>query len=325
MKPIAVLGDGAWGTAVATVLAANGSRVLLWCHDEQVLSQIQATTRCNQRYLPGIVLDEKITPVNSLQYVLENTQWVFQAIPVQFMRIVFTQAKPYCRPDHRFVSLSKGIEKDTHMFATQIIENVLGSGYSQAVISGPSFARNVARKELTGLVVATVEQQIAADLKVLLENSYCRLTVTHDCTGVEIAGAYKNVIALAAGILQGAGYGENTQALVLTKGFQELIQLSEVFDAKSDTFYGLCGFGDLMLTCLSSQSRNVQAGKLIGAGASYEQAVASINGVVEGFNTVQTIMQLAYKNDLKLCLCQGVHDVIFNGLCIQDMLTRIVQ
>lgn len=308
---ITILGDGAWGTAVATVLAANNHDVTLWCHNPAVATSIEKS-HINARYLPNFTLSAKITPTTSLSDALKN-KIVFEAIPVQFMRKVLEQCKPYNTQDHKWVSLSKGIEAETLLFPTQIITDVLGQNTKVAALSGPSYAYDLAKQQPTGLVVASQDQTFTKELKTLLENNYVYPEISNDLLGVQLSGALKNIFALGTGILVGAGYGENTQTLMTMRGLKELEQLIEKIGAQKETLYGLAGVGDLILTCFGKQSRNYKVGFMIGQGKKLEAILKETGHVPEGVNTLKSIQQLGVKFDIKLPICAKINGIIFDN------------
>ncbi|HMD54395.1 MAG TPA: NAD(P)H-dependent glycerol-3-phosphate dehydrogenase, partial [Phycisphaerae bacterium] len=265
MKNICVLGDGAWGTAVATLLAHNGYHVKLWCHDAANVQTI-ARTHINERYLPEHHLSENIIPTASLKDAMCGSQWIFEAIPVQYLRSVIAQAAPYFTDDQVWVILSKGIEQNTLMLPTQIIDDVSGMQHKKAVCAGPSFAADLASKQVTAVSVASTDCALIPELQSMLENEYFRLFPNTDLIGVQVGGALKNVITLGVGMLEGAGYTDNTKAFLVTRGLQEMAVAAKALGGDPETIYGLSGVGDLMLTALGKLSRNLAVGKRLGHG-----------------------------------------------------------
>ncbi len=323
MKKVCMLGEGAWGTAVSTLLANNGYAVNLWCHDPEVAQEIQ-TERCNERYLPNVTLAESIKPTTSHKEALANVQWVFQAIPVKYLREVLQSAKPYVTPEQVWVVLSKGIEKDSLLLPTQMIDDVFDVEVKKAVFAGPSFAHEVATKRITAVAIAAIDCAIGLELQTLLANEYFRPYITTDIIGVQVGAALKNVITLGIGLLDGAGYADNTKALLITRGLHEMVQLIRSFGGRQETAYGLSGVGDLVLTSMGKLSRNLEVGKQLGAGKSLDTILHETGYIPEGINTVESVHQLAKRQQLELPICQGIYDVIFSDLSIDQMLKQFM-
>lgn len=325
MKQITILGAGAWGTAIATLLADNGHSVLLWCHEPEVAQGINKN-HSNQHYLPGILLSERITATADLKVALEGAEWIFEAVPVAYLRAILDQAKGWYSPIQKWVIMSKGIEQETLRLPTQIIDDVFGVHVRKAVVAGPSFAADVVRKQITGVVVASESCDDALMLQTMLANAYFRPYITTDILGVQIGSALKNVIALGIGMLKGAGYADNAQAYMLTRGLREIAQLAHSMGGKQETVYGLSGMGDLVLTSMGSSSKNMALGKLLGAGESLEQIAQRFGTLPEGLNTVKSIHRLTHRYKLTLPLCAGIYEVIFEqkplNVMLQELMSR---
>lgn len=324
MKHICVLGEGAWGTAVATLLAHNGHAVKLWCY-EASNAQAIARTRMNERYLPGHILSERITPTTSLQDAVCGSEWVFEAIPVQYLRSVIEQAAPCFTDEQIWVVLSKGIEKDTFLLPTQIIDAVTGKSYKKAVFAGPSFAAELASKQVTAVSVAATDCDVAYALQALLTNDYFKPFFNTDLIGVQVGGAVKNVITLGVGLLDGAGYTDNTKAFLVTRGLQEMSHIAKALGGKLETLYGLSGMGDLMLTSLGKLSRNLAVGKRLGKGDALQTILDELGHVPEGINTVQTIHQLMQKKNLQLPICNAIYEIIFASKKVDHLIAALMQ
>lgn len=319
-----MLGEGAWGSAIATVLAHNGITVHLWCHDESMPADI-INMRCNNRYLPSIELSPYIQPSSSMSEVVAQAQDIFIAIPVQHLRSVLELLAKDVTRAHRYILLCKGIEQETGFFPTQMVHDTMGKDVTVAVVAGPSFAYDVARKQLTGVVVASQNQEYAQHVQHLLSNDYFKTEYSADVIGVQVGASLKNVVALMAGMLDGAGCAASTQALVVTKMFQEMVFLSEVSGATSSTtLYGLSGFGDTMLTVYGGLSKNRFVGKQVGMGRSLESVLKETGYIPEGVNTVQALRQhyLKYQRNIPLLLATG--DSIQQTISVADVLRGIV-
>lgn len=321
-QTVSVLGEGAWGTAMSTVLAYNGYTVKLWCHDPEV-AKIIKESRFNKRYMPDIELSKLIVPTDSMKEAVADVEWVFEAIPVEYLRSVLQQAKPFVKPGQKWVALSKGIEKESLLLPTQMLDDVFEKDIEKAVCVGPSFSHGVVHKELTGVVVAANKIELARQLKDILVNDYFRPYESTDMIGAQVSAALKNVIALGIGILDGAKWGENTKAFVLTRGLQDMATCSQTLGGQKDTIYGLAGVGDLVLTCMGGFSRNVMVGKCFGQGQSLEKIIEEKGVIPEGVNTVKSINQLAQKYGIKLPVCEGIYGMLFEGKSVDEFLAGL--
>ncbi len=324
MKQIAIIGEGAWGTAVATLLATNGFQVLLWCHDEQVAETIEKK-RINERYLPGIVLSENIKPEIELEKVLANVEWVFEAIPIVFLRTILLQALPWVSTRQRWVVLSKGIEQKTLLLPTQIIDDIFQKKVEKAVVAGPSFAHEVVTKQITAATIAATNCAIGQELQQLLANDYFRPYISLDVIGTQVGAALKNVITLGVGILDGAGYKDNTKTFFMTRGFHEMVQLACAMGGNAETLYGLSGFGDLVLTSMGKLSKNLEVGQRLGRGEKLATVLAVTGYIPEGVNSVKSMRQLMQRYALNLSICRGIYEIIFEGKSMQTTLHELME
>jgi glycerol-3-phosphate dehydrogenase (NAD(P)+) len=323
-EKVAVLGEGAWGSAVATLLAENGHTVALWCHNAE-LATIIAKTGKNDRYLPGITLDtNRIKPTSSINEAVCGVTWVFEAIPVKYLRSVVQEAHHCFSHEQTWVILSKGIEQETLLLPSQIVDDVFGESVNKAVISGPSFAYDLAQKMVTGVTIAAIDCASGLALQKLLANSYFRPYVTLDVLGTQVGGAVKNVIALGVGMLDGAGFTDNAQAFLLTRGLHEMVELAHVLGGKTETLYGLSGVGDMVLTSMGGRSRNLEVGRRLGKGHTLETILRETGYIPEGINTVVSVAQLIERHNLNLPICRGVHQVIFGGWTPQQLLENLM-
>ncbi len=311
MKPIGMIGHGAFGTAFATVLAHNGFRVLLWCPEADHAVDIKET-RYNQPYFPGIKLDEKIEPTGDIRHVLEKCDWLFEAIPVKHLRSVCTQMKPWIDYErHRFITLSKGIEKDTLFFPTQLIQSIFSSELPVFACAGPSFAAELAQEVPTGLVIAGTHPSLLPTIAALIKNDFVTIEISKDLIGLQLGGALKNVGALGKGIIVGAGYGENTQGLYLTTLFNEMKQLAHAMVGTTNTLDGLSGFGDLVMSCMAKKSRNREVGIRFGNGQTIETILKETGHIPEGLNTVRSVIALQERYGSKLPVINAIYRVLF--------------
>ena len=293
---IGVIGAGSWGTTLADLLAKRGHSVTLWAYEKDLVERMQQS-HMNDLYLPSFTLDDNLSFTNDLAEVVSGREMLVLVSPSQVLRQVLQQAEPHIAPNMLLVSAAKGIENDTLMIMSEIIEEVLPAEKRQRVayISGPTFAREVAAEIPTVLTVASESEDVAALVQELFSCEYFRLYRQDDVIGVELGGALKNVLALAAGICDGLGYGCNTRAAVITRGLEEMTRIGLAKGAKRTTFAGLAGMGDLVLTCTGDLSRNRTVGLEIGRGRKLEEILKGMKMVAEGVKTTTSAYQLAKK------------------------------
>jgi glycerol-3-phosphate dehydrogenase (NAD(P)+) len=320
---ITVIGEGAWGTAVASVLANNGHEVSVWCHDAKVADQINNHNR-NDTYMPGIELSTNIKASTDLETVLDEADWVFEAIPVKFLRSVLQQIKPFYKGQQKWVVLSKGIENETLLYPSQIIQDVFGDLVNFVVLGGPSLAKELVKKDITGVVLASSNLDLAKQLQQLMTNDYFLPYLSDDYMGVQVGGALKNVITLAVGMANtNDSCSNNTQAWLLTKGFAEIVMIGEHSGAQAQTLYGLAGIGDLVLCATGCGSRNFEVGVALGKGESLESILKRTGYIPEGINTLKSIHQLIQDQKLNAPICDGLYQVVFENKKFNDLLREL--
>lgn len=311
-KPIAVLGEGAWGTAIATVLAHNKYKVHVWCHDETVAHQI-STFKENKRYLPGVSLQTTIISKISIADAIKDAEYIFVSTPVPFVRTVLQHALDMAHPDAIWIFLNKGIEEKTGFLPTQILQDIAakkGQRPRCAVVSGPSFAFEVAHEELTGLIVACASEKVAKQVIQLLENTYITAEYSTDIIGVQASGALKNGAALIMGMFEGMKASDNTKALAFVRCYHELIMLGSALGGQPETFFDLAGLGDLVLTAYGNQGRNRLFGKALGAGTTVSALKAQYSLLPEGVATLQALPGLLAHYDLELPLFETAIEIL---------------
>lgn len=318
-RTVAVLGDGAFGTAIATLLARNGYPTYLWCYNHDVAESILKRHE-NKHFLPGITLPEGIQATTYLAQAFE-ADVIFQAIPVPHLRSILVECKPYRKRDHIFVSLSKGIEQKTLQLPTQIIQDVFGADTLCAALSGPSFAKDVALQQPTLATLAGLPA-VCEVVAPFMSNNFFALDLSDDLLGVQYAGALKNVCALGVGFLAGAGLGCNTQVRFVLQSLEEMKTVIAAAGGNSTTLFGPAGIGDLMLTCFSSQSRNYKLGHILGCGDSNQAHENPITA--EGVNTLASFCALGEKYGIFLPLGCALDKAINNEQPIKDAVALVL-
>ncbi|MGD9389930.1 MAG: NAD(P)H-dependent glycerol-3-phosphate dehydrogenase [Thioalkalispiraceae bacterium] len=310
---ICVLGAGSWGTALAMLLADNGYPVSLWAHHADHADKM-AAQRTNERYLPGIAFPDNLAVSADLQQVVSQSDTILIVVPSHAFRATLVAIKPLLGAQHRVVWGTKGLEPDSQKLLHQQAREELGEQISLAVVSGPTFAKEVALKQPGAVTVASRDQQFANDVAMALHNDHFRAYTSDDVVGVEIGGAAKNVMAIAAGVADGLGFGANTRAALIARGLAEISRLGVALGGQQETFIGLTGLGDLVLTCTDNQSRNRRFGLAMGKGENREQAVADIGQVVEGINTAKEIYGLAQQHQVDMPITEQVYKVLYENL-----------
>ncbi|ORW01286.1 NAD(P)H-dependent glycerol-3-phosphate dehydrogenase [Mycobacterium kyorinense] len=319
VSAVAVMGAGAWGTALAKVLAETGADVTLWARRADVADEINST-RCNSGYLPGVQLPPRIRATGDAAEALGGASTVLLGVPAQTMRPNLEQWAGLFRDGATLVSLAKGIELGTLMRMSQVIVAVTGVDPAQvAVVSGPNLASEIAEGQPAATVVACTDSGRAVALQRALNAGYFRPYTNSDVIGTEIGGACKNVIALACGMAAGVGLGENTAAAIITRGLAEIMRLGIAVGAKGATLAGLAGVGDLVATCTSPHSRNRSFGERLGRGGTMESALQATDGhVVEGVTSCESVLALASSYDVEMPLTDAVHRVCHKGLSVGE-------
>ena len=320
---IAVLGSGGWGTALALVLLENGHDVTLWSYTEEE-SRVLRETRENPM-LKGVPLPEAMALTSDMACIKE-CKVVILATPSFAIRTTARAVNPLLDEGAVLVCVSKGIEKDTSLTLTDVIEEETGGGYPVVALCGPSHAEEVGRGVPTTVVSASRSREAAELVQDLFMNRRFRVYASGDVVGVELGAALKNVIALCAGISDGMGFGDNTKAALMTRGLTEIARLGVALGGRQETFAGLSGVGDLIVTCTSMHSRNRRAGILIGRGMDPEQAVKQIGAVVEGYYAAVTARALAQKTGVEMPITEAAYQVLYNGkdprVAITELMTR---
>ncbi len=324
---ICVLGSGGWGTALGILLYGNNHNVTLWEYDREYAHTL-SEFRENFYYLPKIKIPKPITLTNDIAEAVHKKDIILISTPTQYIRNVIEKIQNADFTNTIFLSVSKGIENHSLMTVSNILLDVLKkiSKRNIVVLSGPSHAEEVARKIPTAVVASSSDISNAETIQKVFSNRYFRVYRSDDVTGVELGGALKNVIAIAAGIAEGAGFGDNTKAAIMTRGMKEITRLGVNLGADSKTFMGLSGIGDLIVTCMSPLSRNRFVGEEIGKGKKLKQVLAEMKMVAEGVATTKSAYELAQKLKVELPITEQVHKVLFKGknphLATEKLMTR---
>jgi len=313
---VAVLGAGSWGTALAMQLARNGLQVRLWGHEADHIERLREL-RENTDYLPGFTLVDNIDPQATLAAAIENASYLLIAIPSKGFRVLLQALKPLLKPDQALFWASKGFEIESGKLLHEVIDEAL-PGYRYGVISGPTFATEIARGLPAAIACAGNDAPTTTAFAELLRGHHFRAYTSEDIIGVELGGALKNVLAIAVGIADGLGFGANTRAALMTRGLAEIMRLGMKLGAHQETMMGLAGLGDFILTCTDNQSRNRRFGLAIGQGKSVAHAEIEVGQTVEGLRAAKAIYNKAKKLELDLPIIEEVYRVLYEGKNPQD-------
>lgn len=324
-RPFAVLGAGSWGTALAIQLARAGHPTLLWSHHAEHVVRMQQT-RCNADYIPEVVFPEQLQPSVDLAQCIAAAGDILVVVPSHAFRHTMQTIKPMLQHYHRLAWGTKGLERDSRKLLHQIVQEEIGITVPTAAVSGPTFAHEVARGMPGAITVASKNPQFALEFATALHHGYFRTYTSDDVIGVEVGGAVKNVMAIAAGISDGLGFGINTRAALITRGLAEIMRLGVALGGKRETFMGLSGLGDLVLTCSDDQSRNRRMGLALGQGKSIPQAKEAIGQVVEGLSTAKAVHNLAHELKVSMPITEHVYRVLYEGMAprqaVQSLMDR---
>ncbi|MGB6875102.1 MAG: NAD(P)H-dependent glycerol-3-phosphate dehydrogenase [Candidatus Acidiferrales bacterium] len=327
MKKIAIIGAGGWGTALAIVVArARESRpIALWVRENDVLASLQAA-RENAAFLPGFRVPQHVEATGDLELALRDAEIVIGAMPAAHARAMYSAALPFLRPEMRFVSTTKGLEPETLLRVTEVMSQVMARDFRPrlAALSGPSFAKEVARGDPTAVVVAA-DRDTAKEIQREISGPTLRLYTNEDVLGVELGGALKNIIAIAAGVAEGLGLGHNTIAALITRGLAEMTRLGTALGARRDTLGGLAGMGDLVLTCTGDLSRNRFVGIELARGKKLEEILASMRMVAEGVGTTAAARTLAHKAGVEMPITEQMFAVLHKGRSPKDALRELME
>ncbi len=316
---VAILGAGSWGTTFAKILADGGASVALWARRPELAREISQSKR-NSDYLPGINLPRSLWASSSLPEVLDGAQQVYLSVPSQSLRENLRIVRELIPTDAYVISLMKGVEKGTRFRMSEVIEQELKIGPARiAVASGPNLALEIAKEQPTAAVISSANLETATLVALTATNPYFRSYVNTDVIGTEFGGVLKNLIAVAIGIVDGVGYGENTKASIITRGLVEMTDFAVAFGGRAETLAGLAGLGDLIATCESSLSRNNTAGRLLGQGYTYAEVVKQMSQTAEGLSSVAPILELALSKGVEMPIVSQVAEVLAGTLNPKDL------
>ena len=305
-----VLGGGSWGTTMASLVARNAP-TLLWARNPETVREINEE-RSNERYLPGARLSQRLKATGDLEEAVRHADLLVLGLPAQTVRATLTEAKAFIRPWIPVVSLAKGLEMGTQKRVTEIVDELL-PGHPAGVLTGPNLAREIVAGQAAASVLAMGDETIVRRLQGVFRSGLFRVYTNNDVIGCEVAGALKNVVAIAAGMGDGLGAGDNTRASVITRGLAELTRLGVVLGGQPATFAGLAGMGDLVATCTSRHSRNRHVGEQLGLGRRLEEIVAEMHMIAEGVKSVAVVVALAGEHHVKMPIAQEVYRVVHEG------------
>lgn len=327
-KPVemTVIGAGSYGTSLAISLARNGANIVLWGHDAEHMARLD-TDRANHEFLPGIAFPDTLIVETDLQKAVQASRDLLVVVPSHVFGIVLKSLQPHLRADSRICWATKGLEPETGRLLQDVAHDVLGDSYPLAVLSGPTFAKELAMGMPTAISVASPDAQFVRDLQ---EKIHCsktfRVYANSDFIGMQLGGAVKNVIAIGAGMSDGIGFGANARTALITRGLAEMSRLGAALGAQPETFMGMAGLGDLVLTCTDNQSRNRRFGLALGQGKDVDTAQTDIGQVVEGYRNTKEVWMLAKRMGVEMPIVEQIYQVLYQGkdarLAAQDLLAR---
>ncbi len=322
-KPIAILGAGSWGTALALNLARRGHPVRLWTQEAERIATMRAE-RANNRYMPGYPFPDCITLTATLADAINDNCDILVAVPSAGFRDVLSLLKPLIHPDTNVSWATKGLDLNTGQLLHEVAKEILGTKRQYAVLSGPSFSREVAAGLPTAVVIASEHPDLANALILQFNSTLFRTYLSHDVTGVEVGGVVKNVLAIAAGVTDGMQLGANARCALITRGLAEMIRLGLALGGQFETFTGLAGLGDLILTCTDDQSRNRRFGLALGHGKTIKEAEAEIGQVIEGKRNAELVVQLAQKKGVEMPISETVLSILQGQSTLQEAMQNLL-
>ena len=319
---VTVLGGGSFGTVIANIIANNGYLVKLWVRSEDLVSEIN-NDQLNNFYLPDYKLNKSILATSSMADAVSDTGLIFLAVPSSSFRSVAEEVIEFAAPDVPLISTTKGIEERSFQLMSQILLEI-DPRARVGVLSGPNLAKEIARNQYSGTVIASDDKVVRSMVMDVLKSEFFRVYANDDMYGVELGGSLKNIYAVIDGIASELGMGHNTNSLIVTRGLAEMARFGRELGADPMTFLGLSGVGDLVVTCSSPMSRNFRFGSLLGRGLSYRQAEDSVGQVVEGINTLKVVFERAEKLNIHMPLAEGLFHIVFNGEIVESIIPSLM-
>lgn len=315
---VTVLGAGSYGTALAFCLSRNEHPTFLWGRNTTDMADMQLA-RCNSRYLDGFIFPDDLHATGDLADAIAQSEYLLVVVPSHAFNDMLIQMKPFIKPNHKLIWASKGLEPDTGRLLHLVVEDILGDKISKAVLSGPTFAKEMAAGLPTAITLSSKDSELASEFAQILHNpKNFRVYLNDDLIGVQVGGAVKNVIAIGAGLADGLGFGANARTALITRGLAEMKRLGLALGANSESFMGMAGLGDLVLTCTDNQSRNRRFGLALGQGMSVQNAIDSIGQVVEGFRNTDEVHILAKAYEIEMPICEQIYQVLYHGKSAQE-------
>ena len=325
ISKIAVIGAGSWGTTLANFLADKGLDIDLWVREEEVYHEIR-NERMNSAFLPGVMLSSRLNPVRTFEEALFEKELALLVVPSHVFREVLTEIKPHLRPGVSLMTATKGIENESLMIMSDVAAGILPEDYMAnfSCLAGPSFSKEVCQKTPTAITIACCDLAHSERLQKLFYTDFFRVYITQDLTGVQLGGALKNIIAIAAGASDGLRFGHNARAALITRGLAEITRLGVAMGANPLTFAGLAGMGDLVLTCTGDLSRNRTVGLKIGKGMSLKEITGSMNMVAEGIKTTRSAYHLSRKMGVDMPITTQVYEILYEGKAPKDAVKELM-
>lgn len=323
-SPITVLGAGSYGTALAISFSRNGSPTYLWGHNFAHIAQMKAE-RQNRRFLPDIEFPEELHLEPDLGQAISHSQDILTVVPSHAFNEILAKIRPHLQPHHRLIWATKGLERDTGRLLQTVVEEQIGTQYPLAVLSGPTFAKELAQGLPTAIALASNNEAFALEFQARIHCSkHFRVYVNNDMIGVQLGGAIKNVIAIGVGISDGMGFGANARTALITRGIAEISRLGISLGANPNTFMGMSGLGDLVLTCTDNQSRNRRFGLMLGEGLDAQTAMDNIGQIVEGFYNTKEAYLLAERQGIEMPITEQIYQMLFCGKSAQDVAVSLL-
>jgi glycerol-3-phosphate dehydrogenase (NAD(P)+) len=321
-QTVSVLGGGSFGTIIANIVAQNGYRVHFWMRNKALVDQVNST-RENPQYLPGYVLHEGVFATDDIELAVRGSRLVFVAVPSAYFRTVLRTMLPALSKDTILVSTTKGIEAGSFLLMSQVMRQE-APDCQIGVLSGPNLAGEIARRSLTGTVIASMHESVRERVREVLKSDYFRVYTNDDMFGVELGGSLKNIYAIIAGLASAMGMGQNTNSMLITRSLTEMARFGRELGADPMTFLGLAGVGDLIVTCSSSLSRNFRVGLALGEGKPVEEAIVGIGQVAEGVNTLKQVKEKADELGVYMPLASGLYEIVYEGKPVNQVIAALM-